>query len=101
MTTKVLKDEALEKYYSALFGMYGSPGWKCLMEDLARMHETHDSISAITTEAQLWFRKGEIAQMEWALTHQGTVEATYAMLISDQEGGEEEAPTGGIAKVIE
>lgn len=101
MTTKILNDTALEEYYQALFQMYGSPGWKCLMEDAARMREIHDSVSGVETERQLWFRKGEITQMDWALSHQATAEASYAALMTDQEGGDEAAPTGGVAKVIE
>ena len=99
MTTKVLKDRALEEYYQALFQMYGSPGWKCLMEDLARMHEIHNALSGVDTEQQLWFRKGELVQMEWALSHQATAEASYAALVADQEGDDDVPPTGGVAKL--
>jgi hypothetical protein len=100
MTTKVLKDTALEAYYQALFQMYGTAGWKCLMEDLARMHEVHNSLSGVNTEQELLFRKGELVQIEWGLTHQTVAEAAYAAIMVEQEGGDEAAPTGGTAKVV-
>lgn len=99
MSTKVLKDSALEGYYQALFEMYGSPGWQKLMEDFTRMHELHNTVAGLDTQEQLWFRKGQISIMEQVLTHQATCEASHHMLLSEQEG-EQDAPTGGVAKVI-
>lgn len=100
MTTKVLQDQELETYYQALFDMYGTTGWKMLMEDVGRMHQVHDSVSSLTTQDQLMFRKGELAQMEWLASHQSTAETAYAAMIAEQEGEDEVAPTGGKATVV-
>ncbi len=100
MTTKALKDQALEEYYQALFQLHGMPGWRMLMEDVARMHQVHDSVSSLATQDQLMFRKGELSQMEWLLAHQSTIETAYASMIAEQEGEDEIAPTGGKATVL-
>jgi len=101
MSTKVLKDEALETYYQGLFEMYGMPGWRFLQEDYGRMRETHNSLAGLETEAQLWYRKGQLDMIEHLLSHQASVEHAYAALIAEQEGEAEVAPTGGVAKVVE
>jgi hypothetical protein len=101
MSTKVLKDAELERYYQALFDLHGMPGWKYLMEDVARMLEVHDTVNGIDTSDQLMFRKGEIAQMQWLLSRQPMLETAYAAMIAEQEGTDEVAPTGGTAKVVE
>ena len=84
MSTKVLKDHALETYYQAMFELHGMPGWKYLMEDAGRMLEVHDTVNGIDTEQQLWFRKGELAQMQWLFSQQSMVEAAYAAMIAER-----------------
>jgi len=101
MSTKVLKNEALEQYYSALFAMYGSAGWRMLMEDVEHMRKSHDTARGISTAEQLHFRQGELSIMDWLANHQATAEQAYASLIAEQEGEAEVAPTGGVAKVVE
>ena len=101
MSTARLKDEALEEYYSALFQMYGGTGWKKLQEDFTRMAETHNSLTGIDTVEQLYFRRGQFDIIAHVLSHQAAVEAAYASLLAEQEGGDEETPTGGVAKVTE
>ena len=100
MSMKRLNDQALEDYFQALFEMYGTPGWKALMEDAERMLHLHNATDDITTIEQLWFRKGELAQMSWLATHQARTEHAYADLVEEQDG-EAEAPTGGVATVVE
>ena len=99
MSTKTLKDPALQDYYEALFEMYGTKGWQMLMEDAGRMLETHDRLVGIDTSEALWFRKGELAQMEWLKGHRAAVEHAYAELIEEQDGTPSEE-TGGRAQVI-
>ena len=101
MSTKVLKDQALEAYYQALFDLHGMPGWKYLMEDVGRMIEVHDTVNGIDTQEQLWFRKGELAQMRWLVSQPAMLETAYSAMIAEQDGSDEIAPTGGVAKVVE
>jgi hypothetical protein len=100
MNLKPLKDEVLEKYFQALFAMYGTEGWRMLMEDVSRMQELYDKVSnGVDTVEDLWFRKGQLDVVQQLLTHQARNEAGYAASVEEQEG-EAEEPTGGVAKVV-
>jgi hypothetical protein len=103
MTTQALKDKDLQEYYDALFAMYGTPGWTKLMEDTDYMIRQHDSPRDLNTAEQLHFRKGELAQMDWLLSHQQRSEAAYSLALQEQgeEVDAEEVESGGAAKVIE
>ena len=101
MTTKTLNDKDLQEHYDQVFAMYGTRGWARLQEQLAEMIGLNNSVAGIETVEQLWFRKGELAQMLWLQTHQATHEAAYNELLAQQDGGEAEATTGGVARVID
>lgn len=100
MNMKPLNDSELENYFQALFGMYGTPGWQKLMEDMARLQDVYDRVSnGVENENDLYFRKGQLEVITQLLTHQARNEAGYAAAIEEQEG-EAEEPTGGVAKVV-
>jgi hypothetical protein len=101
MTTKTLNDKSLQEHYDQTFAMYGTRGWARLQEQLAEMIGLNNSVAGIETVEQLWFRKGELAQMLWLQTHQATHEAAYNEMLAQQDGGEAEATTGGVARVID
>lgn len=96
----VLKDRALQEYYEALFVMFASPGWQKLVEDVSHMVEANDRTGGLETAEQLWFRKGELSQMQWLLGLRQRTEYTYNALLGDQENTPEEAVTGGKATVV-
>jgi hypothetical protein len=98
MNMKPLKDEALEAYYQSLFEMFGTEGWKNLVVDVEMMRAENDKARGLTVDTLL-FRQGELYQMDWLVTLQARVEQAYSSLIEEQEG-ESEAPTGGVAKVV-
>lgn len=100
---KQLNDPELQDYYEALFVMFSTAGWKKLMEDNGRMLETHDRLVGVNTAEELWFRKGQVNQMEWLAQLQGATEEAYKAMLEEQEGGAAaaSATTGGVAKVIE
>lgn len=96
----VLKDRALQEYYEALFMMFASPGWKKLVEDVSHMVEANDRTGGLETAEQLWFRKGELSQMQWLLGLRERSEFTYNAILADQENVPEMAATGGKATVV-
>lgn len=101
MNMKPLNDPELEEYFQALFGMYGTPGWTKLMEDMGRLQDIYDRVSnGVDSETELYFRKGQLEVVGQLLTHQARNEAAYASAIENQEG-EADEPTGGVAKVVE
>lgn len=99
-TPQTLKDKDLQDYYDALFEMYSTPGWQKLMEDVAHMRQVHESVRTVTDERTLLFRHGELNQMDWLFTHQERTESAYALAL-EEDGGEPEAPTGGVAKIVQ
>lgn len=97
----MLKDAALEQHYQDIFEMYGSRGWQRVQWDFAEMLKTHNSLSGINTEAELQYRKGMLDVMSQVVSHQDMHERAYAELVEEQTGETAEAPTGGVAKVID
>lgn len=97
----MLKDKELQEYYDALFQMYGTPGWRALMEDTEHMLRRHDTPRDLTSADQLWFRRGELAQMDWLATHQQRTEAAYALALEEQGSDSSSVETGGVAKIVE
>jgi hypothetical protein len=96
---KNLKDAELEEYFQALFAMYPTDGWRVLSEDMARLKEIYNRVDDVENHDELWFRKGQLNVINQILTHQARSEAGYTAAIEEQEG-EAEAPTGGVAKVV-
>jgi len=45
----------------------GSQGWKDLMEDMEAMRKATDTLSSVTDEKSLDFRKGELSIINWML----------------------------------
>lgn len=101
MSTAALKDPELQEYYEALFLMFGTRGWTKLMEDVGRMHQTHDRLAGIETSEELWFRKGQINQMEWLLALRDASENAYKSIL-EEEGKEVESSVtnSGQAKIV-
>ena len=100
MSQPRLKDVELELYYQSLFDMYGSKGWKNLMEDFTALEESTKTVDGIQTREELWFRHGELSMLRRFLSHQAVSEQAYAGAVAEQEGVDEEAPTGGVARVV-
>lgn len=99
MELKRLKDEALEAYFQALFGMYPTAGWQMIVEDMTRLKEVYNRVEDVENEKELYFRKGQLDIINQMISHQARSEAGYEAAIEEQEG-EAEAPTGGVAKVV-
>lgn len=100
MSTAKLNDPALQAYYEALFEMYGSPGWRMLMEDIARMEAEHDRLDGLESGRALAFRQGQVDQMRWLKSHEQASEMSYNSLIAEQEGEAEVEASTGKAQVV-
>lgn len=96
-----LQDRELEQHYQDLFEMYASHGWKRIQEQFAEMFASHNTLAGLNTEADLNYRKGQLDIIGLVISHQDQHERAYNELVAGETGGEPEAPTGGVAKVIE
>ena len=60
-------DIKLQTYYEERFALFSMTGWKDLIEDMQMMKESTDKISGINTEAELYFKKGELSIVNWVI----------------------------------
>jgi hypothetical protein len=70
-------DMMLQKYYEDRMSMCGSQAWKDLMVDVAEMLKATDTLSGITDEKTLHFRRGEVSMMRWMLSIAQVSEDSY------------------------
>lgn len=61
-------NEDLLRYYEDRISMMSTQAWKDLMEDVEKMCEATNNISAITDEKALHFKRGELSMMNWMLS---------------------------------
>ena len=69
-------DLELQRYYESRFDMFAHPAWKDLMEDVAGMISSTNTLSGVTPE-NVGFKQGEVSIMRWILTLQKTTEESY------------------------
>jgi hypothetical protein len=58
----------LQKYYEDRFSMMATEGWTDLMVDVDGMAAALNNISAVDSEKQLQFKKGELSILTWLKT---------------------------------
>ena len=71
-------DKELELYYRNMHNMFGSPGWKQLLEDLQNNAVVINSVELTKDNDDLRFRKGQLAVIASLLNLQAQIEATEA-----------------------
>jgi hypothetical protein len=67
----------LEEYYSNQFGMFTQPGWTQLMEDITKMREQIDKLSAVVDTNDLYYRKGQLDIIDLFLNRKAMCEAAW------------------------
>ena len=77
-------DKELQRYYEDAFSMMATQGWQDLMEDVLRIKNSYDKLSAVTETQPLDFRRGQLDILECLYGLKGLYEKTYDEL--QQEG---------------
>ena len=72
-----------EQFYRNMFDMFGSKGWKQLVEQLQEQVDGYN-ISGIQNEQHLFMVKGEINILNQLINLQATAEATYESAKEDE-----------------
>ena len=67
----------LQKYYEDRFSMMATEGWTDLMVDVDGMAAALNNISAVDSEKQLQFKKGELSILTWLKTLREASSRTY------------------------
>lgn len=78
-------DKELQKYYEDAFSMMATSGWKTLMEDTQRIKDTLSDITSVTDAQQLYFRQGQVDNLNWLLGLKGLYEKAYEDLTSEEQ----------------
>ncbi len=73
-------DKALQQYYEERFSTMATKGWVDLMEDVDKMIESYDNVSALTTIEELHFKKGQLDILRWLRTLKQTSEEVFQEL---------------------
>jgi len=84
-------DKDLELYYRNIRDMFGSPGWKQLMEDLKSNAMVINSVEAAKDNEDLYFRKGQLAIIANLLNLEAQIDATEAEALKEDEVEKEAA----------
>ena len=78
-------DKDLELYYRNIRDMFGSPGWKQLMEDLKSNAMVINSVEAAKDNEDLHFRKGQLSIIANLLNLEAQIDATEAEALKEDE----------------
>ena len=75
----------LQAYYEARFSMMATEGWTDLIIDIDAMIAALNNISAVDSEKQLQFKKGEISILTWLKTLREASSQTYEDLQNETD----------------
>lgn len=78
-------DKELQIYYENAFSMMATPGWKTLMEDVSKIKANFSDITSVTDAQQLFFRQGQVDNLNWLLGLKGLYEQAYEELTSEEQ----------------
>jgi hypothetical protein len=80
-------DKELARFYDSAFEMMSTQGWKDLMEDIDRVKNSYDKISAVTETHSLDFRRGQLDILNWLYGLKGSYEKTFEQLKEETTNG--------------
>ena len=78
-------DKDLELYYRNIRDMFGSPGWKQLMEDLKSNAMVINSVEAAKDNEDLYFRKGQLAVIANLLNLEAQIDEAEEEALKEDE----------------
>lgn len=70
-------EQSLERFYENAFSMMSTEGWADLMEDIERVKNSYDKLSAVTETHPLDFRRGQLDILNWLYGLKGLYEKAY------------------------
>lgn len=70
-------DRKTEQWYNRYFDLFGTDGWKQLMEELEADFVTLNSLGSIQNNDELWFRKGQVEVISGLLNLSDVLERSF------------------------
>lgn len=77
-------DKVLQKYYEDRFSMMTTEGWKDLVVDAQVMLDTYNTLESVSTEKDLWFKKGQLDILRWLVELKGVSERAWEELNAEK-----------------
>jgi len=70
-------DKQLEQYFNNYFDLFGTDGWKQLMEELNNNALGVNNLQATKDSEDMYFRKGQLNVLASIINLQNTIEASH------------------------
>ena len=86
MDKELYAPQELQRFYEEAFNMMSTKGWKDLMEDILRVKDSYDKLSAVTETHNLDFRRGQLDILNWLYGLKGSYEKAWEDI--QAEGGQ-------------
>lgn len=75
-------DQKLQEYYDNRFSTMATQGWQDLIDDATEMFKAVNNLAPVVTEADLYYRKGQLDILQWLLSLRDSSAAAYEQLSS-------------------
>jgi hypothetical protein len=85
MDKELNAQKELERFYEDAFSMMSTQGWKDLMEDIERVKNSYDKLSAVTETHPLDFRRGQLDILNWLYGLKGLYEKAWEEIQMQEE----------------
>lgn len=77
-----MSNEDLE-FYERRFDLFALRGWTDLVEDFEQLKKNLESLSQISTEQDLWYKKGQVEMINYLIQLKTLTEQAYEELINE------------------
>jgi hypothetical protein len=77
-----LEQEDLE-FYERRFDLFALKGWTDLIEDFEQLKKNLVDLAQISTEQDLWYRKGQVEMINYLIQLKTLTEQAYEELINE------------------
>jgi len=77
-----LNQDDLE-FYERRFDLFAQEGWKDLVEDFEQLKKNLSDLAQISTEQDLWYRKGQIEMINYLIQLKTLTEQAYEEAINE------------------
>lgn len=71
------------EFYERRFDLFAEQGWTDLIEDFEQLKQNLSDLAQISTEQDLWYRKGQIEMINYLLQLKTLTEQAYEEAINE------------------
>ena len=71
------------EFYERRFDLFAQEGWKDLVDDFEQLKKNLSDLAQISTEQDLWYRKGQIEMINYLIQLKTLTEQAYEEAINE------------------